>query len=107
MTSQLFKLVFFVPKSHLEVVKGAVFAAGAGRQGNYEHCCWQVLGQGQFRPLAGSTPFLGKRDRLESVAEYRVEVLCPAECASAVKSALVVSHPYEEPAFEFLPLLQI
>lgn len=107
MTSPVLKLVFFVPASHVEVVKAAVFAAGAGRQGNYEHCCWQVLGKGQFRPMAGSSPFLGELGNLESVAEYRVELLCPADCASAVKAALVAAHPFEEPAYEFLPLVQI
>ena len=45
-----------MPASHLDVVKLAVFEAGAGRQGNYDQCCWQVLGEGQFRPLAGSAP---------------------------------------------------
>ena len=103
----MLKLVFFVPASHLGVVKQAVFAAGAGQQGNYEHCCWQVLGHGQFRPVAGSSPFLGEQGRLESVAESRVELLCPAECAVAVKAALLAAHPYEEPAFEFLAVVDI
>jgi hypothetical protein len=107
MSTQLLKLVFFVPATHLDVVKEAVFKAGAGRQGNYEHCCWQVLGQGQFRPMAGSAPFLGELGTLESVTEYRVEILCPTDCAVAVKRALVTAHPYEEPAFEFVPLIQI
>ena len=49
----MYKLSFFVPPSHVEVVKDAVFAAGGGRIGNYDHCAWQVLGQGQFRPING------------------------------------------------------
>ena len=61
----MFKLVFFVPASHVESVKNAVFAAGAGRIGDYEHCAWQVLGEGQFRPLQGSNPFIGSQDVLE------------------------------------------
>jgi len=105
--SPMLKLVFFVPASHLDEVKQAVFAAGAGQQGNYEHCCWQVLGQGQFRPMVGSSPFLGEQGCLESVAEYRVETLCAAASASAVKAALVAAHPYEEPAYEFSALVAI
>ncbi len=105
--SPMLKLVFFVPASHLDEVKQAVFAAGAGQQGNYEHCCWQVLGQGQFRPMVGSSPFLGELGSLESVAEYRVETLCSAGSASAVKAALVAAHPYEEPAYEFSALVEI
>ncbi|MEH6542063.1 MAG: hypothetical protein V7748_18580, partial [Halopseudomonas sp.] len=53
----MYKLCFFVPASHVEQVKQAVFAAGAGRLGNYDSCSWQVLGQGQFRPLSGSEPY--------------------------------------------------
>ena len=64
----MFKLCFFVPESHVEQVKNAVFAAGAGRIGDYEHCAWQVLGQGQFRPLAGSNPFIGQQGALELTA---------------------------------------
>jgi hypothetical protein len=59
----VYKLAFFVPDSHVEVVKAAVFAAGGGRIGDYDHCAWQVLGQGQFRPLDGSQPFSGKQGR--------------------------------------------
>ena len=45
----MYKLSFFVPPSHVDVVKNAVFAAGGGRIGNYDHCAWQTLGQGQLR----------------------------------------------------------
>ena len=70
----MYKLCFYVPESHLEAVKAAVFAAGAGRIGNYDSCCWEVLGQGQFRPLTGSDPFIGRQGEVERVAEYRVEM---------------------------------
>ncbi|MCB1649313.1 MAG: NGG1p interacting factor NIF3 [Pseudomonadales bacterium] len=96
----MFKLCFFVPESHLEQVKNAVFAAGAGRIGDYEHCAWQVLGQGQFRPLAGSQPFIGQQNVLETVAEYRVEMVCAEAAIDAAVAALRQAHPYEEPAFD-------
>lgn len=96
----MYKLVFFVPESHIEQVKAAVFAAGAGRIGDYEACCWQMLGQGQFRPLAGASPFIGTADRLETVTEYRVEMVCTNEHIHAAVKALKHAHPYEEPAFE-------
>ncbi|MEQ9565781.1 MAG: NGG1p interacting factor NIF3, partial [Pseudomonadales bacterium] len=60
-----YKLVAYIPENHLETVKEALFAAGAGTQGAYDQCCWQVRGQGQFRPLEGSNPHLGKQDELE------------------------------------------
>ncbi|MDP1930894.1 MAG: YqfO family protein [Gammaproteobacteria bacterium] len=96
----MFKLCFYVPASHLEQVKTAVFAAGAGRIGNYEHCSWQVLGLGQFRPLAGSNPFLGAQDQLETVEEYRVEMVCDAALIGTAVAALREAHPYEEPAYD-------
>ena len=98
------KLVFFVPESHLEQVKAAVFSAGAGHMGNYDQCCWQVLGQGQFRPLPGSKPFMGQQDTIEVVAEYRVEMVCEAQFLRAAVAALLDAHPYEEPAFDLVQL---
>lgn len=71
----MYKLAFFVPASHVEVVKAAVFAAGGGRIGDYDHCAWQTLGQGQFRPLDGSQPFLGQAGQVEAVEEWKVELV--------------------------------
>lgn len=96
----MFKLVFFVPDSHLEAVKDAVFAAGAGRIGDYSRCCWQTAGEGQFCPLPGSQPFIGQQGSLERVAEYRVEMVCDDVHITAAVSALKQAHPYEEPAFD-------
>lgn len=98
----MFKLCCYIPESHLEPVKRALFDAGAGRIGNYEHCAWQVLGRGQFRPLAGSEPFIGTRDALECVAEYRVEMVCADALIAQVIDALRQAHPYEEPAFDVI-----
>ncbi len=100
MTAKLYKLAFFVPESHLEVVKAAVFATGAGRIGDYDSCCWQVLGEGQFRPLPGSHPFIGSTDVVETVAEYRVEMVCVEHHIRAAVAALRLAHPYEEPAYD-------
>ncbi len=96
----MYKLVFFVPEEQLERVKTAVFRAGAGRIGNYDCCCWQVLGQGQFRPLKGSSPFVGSLDEIETVMEYRVEMVCQKALIEEAVAALKLAHPYEEPAWE-------
>lgn len=103
----MYKLCFYVPESHLEPVKQAVFDAGAGRMGDYEYCCWQVLGQGQFRPGAGADPFIGEPGKLEQVAEYRVEMICEDGLIQQAVAALRQAHPYEEPAFDVWPLLEI
>jgi hypothetical protein len=98
----MYKLCFYVPESHLEPVKAAVFAAGAGRIGAYDACCWQVKGQGQFRPLQGSTPFIGTQGSVEHVDEYRVELICENAHIHAAVAALKLAHPYEEPAYDVL-----
>lgn len=101
------KLSFYVPESHLEEVKMALFAAGAGKIGNYDCCCWQTLGQGQFRALDGSNPFLGQRDEIETVAEYKVEMVCEEKLIKQVITELKRAHPYEEPAYDVTKLEEI
>ena len=101
----MYKLCFYVPESHLQQVKTAVFAAGAGRIGDYDYCCWQVAGQGQFRPLAGSAPFIGRQGEVEQLPEYRVEMVCAKEHIKTAVAALVAAHPYEEPAWDVVALV--
>jgi hypothetical protein len=103
----LYKVTFFVPESHLESVKMAMFKSGAGRIGDYEQCCWQVLGTGQFLPRDGSNAFIGETNRLETLKEYRVEMVCGAEFIKAVIKALLSSHPYEEPAYDVIKTVDI
>lgn len=103
----MYRLGVYVPESHLETVKQALFAAGAGRIGNYDSCCWQTRGQGQFRALDGSKPFLGQQGSVETVVEYRLELVCAESCIRAALQALRDSHPYEEPAYDVVRLAQI
>lgn len=100
----MYKLGFYVPDSHVEAVKSALFAAGAGRIGNYDSCCWQVMGQGQFRALHGSAPYIGQQGVVEKVPEWRVEMVCEVSLLKAAVVALRTSHPYEEPAFDLVKL---
>ena len=100
----MYKLTFYVPDAHVDVVKSAVFAAGAGRIGNYEACSWQVMGQGQFRPLQAATPFIGQPDQLETVAEWRVEMVVEELYIHDVIVALKQAHPYETPAFDVIKI---
>ncbi|UZE22725.1 YqfO family protein [Pseudomonas sp. B21-056] len=96
----MYKLCFFVPASHVDAVKNAVFAAGGGRIGDYDHCAWQVLGLGQFRPLDGSQPFIGEAGQVEQVEEWKVELVVADGLIRPVVEALKQSHPYETPAYE-------
>lgn len=97
----MLSLVFYVPVDAAEQVKEAVFAAGAGRIGEYEACCWQVEGQGQFRPSMQANPTVGKRGELTFVSELRVEMVCEKQYIKAAVDALIAAHPFEEPAYHF------
>ena len=103
----MYKLGFYVPPDHLETVKAALFAAGAGRIGNYDSCAWQTLGRGQYRPLSGSQPYQGQAGVVETLEEYRVELVCADELITNAVQALRAAHPYEEPAFDIVKLEQL
>jgi len=96
----MYKICVYVPETHLQQVKDALFAVGAGRIGNYDSCCWQVLGEGQFRPLDGSTPYLGQAGMVEMVKEYKVELVCDDPFIEKAVKAMKKAHPYEEPAYD-------
>ncbi|MCB1616701.1 MAG: YqfO family protein [Pseudomonadales bacterium] len=96
----MYKIAVFVPDSHLEVVKASLFAAGAGKIGNYDCCCWQSKGEGQFRPLSGSQPFIGEKGVVETVEEWKLELVCNDDVLNQVIAAMKRAHPYEEPAFD-------
>ena len=99
-----YKLVWFVPREALDATREAVFAAGAGRIGRYEHCSWYAMGTGTFLGGEGTDPAVGHAGTEERVAELRVETVVPAESLDAVVAALREAHPYEEIAFDVYQL---
>jgi len=102
----MFKLSSYVPESHLEAVKYALFEVGAGKIGNYDSCSWQTLGQGQFRALIGSEPYLGQQGIVETVVEFKVEMVCEDTLIKNTLDALKQAHPYEEPAYDVVKLAE-
>jgi hypothetical protein len=98
------KLVVFVPEEALDTVRDALFAAGAGRIGDYERCSWYTAGTGTFFGGESTRPVLGERGREERVPELRLETVYPADREADVVQALREAHPYEEPAFDLYPL---
>lgn len=95
-------LVFYTPRESTEAVLAAVFAAGAGAVGDYDECAFVTEGTGQFRPLGGATPAIGRVGTLEHVPEHRVELVLPRRLRAGVVAALLQAHPYETPAFHVL-----
>ena len=100
----MYVLVCYLPESHLESVKEALFAAGAGKMGGYEQCSWQTKGIGQFRPSSTSNPYLGTREELAQIEEWRLELVVNDEDVLSVVEALKRSHPYEVPSYHLIPV---
>ncbi len=103
----MYKLCFFVPEDCKEKVKEAVFTAGGGRIGNYDQCCFETKGRGQFRALENANPTLGELNELSFVDEVKVELVVSDENISKVLRALKENHPYEEPAYDVFKCAEI
>ena len=96
----MFKICVYVPENSVEKVKEALFEAGAGRIGNYDSCCWQTAGTGQFRPLENSNPAIGTLNKIERLNEIKIELVCADDLVKPAIQAMRLAQPYEEPAFD-------
>ncbi len=106
-SSLLYKLQVYVPVDHAEKLKEALFAAGAGEIGNYDECAFEIAGTGSFRPLEGANPFEGRQGQRHQAEELCVEVLVQNWKKSAVHKAMLQAHPYEEVAYNWIPLQNV
>ncbi|MDO5665484.1 MAG: Nif3-like dinuclear metal center hexameric protein [Bacteroidia bacterium] len=100
----LLKLVSFVPESHAEYVRNALFNAGAGNIGNYDSCSFNLHGEGTFRANESADPFVGEIGKLHVEKEVRIETVLPKFKQADILRALLSVHPYEEPAYDFYSL---
>jgi dinuclear metal center YbgI/SA1388 family protein len=98
------KLITFVPTEAIDAVLDGVSAAGAGRIGEYERCAFRVRGTGTFRPLDGADPYSGQVGEVALEEEDRVEIELPTRIAGEVVRALIAAHPYEEVAYDLVPM---
>jgi len=101
---QLLKIITFVPTTHADMVRQALFDAGAVHIGNYDSCSYNLSGEGSFRGLQGTNPFVGEPMKLHFEPEIRIETICERYKLSQVIRALMDAHPYEEPAYDIYPL---
>ncbi|MCK9413649.1 MAG: Nif3-like dinuclear metal center hexameric protein [Prolixibacteraceae bacterium] len=102
--NQLIKLITYIPEDHLEAVRSAIFSAGAGIIGNYDQCSYSAQGSGTFRGNEESNPYVGIPGALHTEQEIRFETIVPRHLISKVVAALNASHPYEEVAYDLVPL---
>jgi len=101
---ELLKLVVFVPAGYESQVADALFAGGAGEVGRYDRCSFRSSGTGTFRPGPGTTPFIGRAGETEAVRELRLETVLPREVAGRAVERMLKAHPYEEVAYDLIPL---
>ncbi len=102
--SNQFKVVIFIPTSSFDKISDAVFSAGGGIIGEYENCSFRSSGEGTFKGSAKSNPLVGKKNHFKNVNEIRLEVLTDSWKLNSVISAILKTHPYEEPAYDIYPL---
>lgn len=100
----LVKLVTFVPNSHADVVRNALFNSGAGSIGEYDSCSYNISGEGTFRAGQKANPYCGTIGELHKEDEVRIEVILPSFKQREVLTALISVHPYEEPAYDLYKL---
>lgn len=104
---KLLKLITFVPGSHAERVRNALFEAGAGHIGKYDMCSFNVHGEGTYRAGEDAVPFAGSVGEYHTEPEVRIEAVMPDHIASSCIRALLASHPYEEVAYDVIALENI
>lgn len=100
----LLKLVTFIPIEYKEKVSQALFEAGAGHIGNYDSCSYNIEGQGSFRALENTNPFVGEKGKIHYEKEIRFETIFPKYLTNKIIKALLISHPYEEVAYDIYSL---
>lgn len=103
-TSMLVKVVVYVPCAHTGQVRQALYDAGAGSIGNYDCCSYVMRGESSFRPGEEAHPYCGEAGQIHHEPEDRVEVILPRYKLGKVLQAMLVAHPYEEPAYDIIPL---
>jgi dinuclear metal center YbgI/SA1388 family protein len=103
-SQKYYKLVTFIPEDSFEKVRDALYAKGAGKYKNYSHSGFYQQGEGTFKPLENSNPYLGQKNRLNEVKEYRFETIAAPEDLDKLIKTLLKVHPYEEPAWDLYQL---
>ncbi len=98
------KIEIFIPETHLAVLQEALRRVDAGHIGNYDSCLSYSRVIGCWRPLPGSSPYIGEEDSVSSEPELKVEVTCLRHKADMTIAAIKEAHPYEEPVINVIPL---
>ena len=104
MASKNVKIVFGIPEAEANKIGNIMAEYGIGKIGNYDSCSFSSKGIGRFRPLKGANPSIGQIDKLEEVAEEKIETICQRKKLKDALKVIKKAHPYEEPAIDVYPL---
>jgi len=104
MRNILTHLYVYVPETHLDKLRTALFEAGAGQIGQYSECSFSFPGEGTYRPSENAKPYIGSKNKLQKEPEIKLEVLVPAHAEQSVLRAMRENHPYEEIAYGMVSL---
>jgi hypothetical protein len=102
--NNLMKLYVYIPKEHVQKVRDAIFKAGAGRIGNYSECSFNLPGTGTFKAEEGTDPFVGEVGKMHEEEEVKSEIIFPGYLRNKIVAAMTEAHPYEEVAYDIIPL---
>ena len=102
--NQLKKLEVYVPTDSAEILRNALFVAGAGNIGFYDECSFTIQGEGTFRPLEGSNPVTGTHNEREKANEVLINVIFEDYKTNQILFAMKENHPYEEVAYQLITL---
>ncbi len=100
-----FKIGTCIPRGHLDRLMDGVSSSISPLYPGYDRCFsyWPVTGT--WRPLEGSSPYLGAVGRIETAEEMRVEFAVSEEDLGKAVEAVRRLHPYEEPAIDVIPMI--
>ena len=107
MDRSFFKMEIFIPESHFPELQKALQKADAGHIGNYDSCLSFSRVTGMWRPLSGTTPYLGKENEIFTAEELKVEVTVRQDHLEETLQLVKEVHPYEEPVINVIPLFRI
>ena len=98
------KLVTFTVPENADVLRNALFDAGAGKIGNYENCSFNSTGIGTYKGNENSNPVIGNKFELTRSEELKIEVTYEKHLQRNILKALFENHIYEEVAYEIYNL---
>lgn len=99
------KFEIYLPPTHLDKFMEAINRTGALTIGNYDYCFSTTEVTGYFKPLKGSKPYLGKENNLSIEKEIKMEFQCHKDLALEVINVIKNIHPYEEPVYNIIPII--